>query len=58
MSNEASVKVENLRKVQELIFNSSQPSLLDNFLHEVLVFQNDRNAEVRKLIVGFIEEAW
>lgn len=58
LSTESSVKVDNLRKVQEIIFNSAQSSLLDNFLHEVLVFQTDRNADVRKLIIGFIEEAW
>ncbi|KAK6625071.1 hypothetical protein RUM43_005362 [Polyplax serrata] len=57
LSTESSVKVDNLRKVQEIIFNSAQSSLLDNFLHEVLVFQTDRNADVRKLIIGFIEEA-
>jgi len=59
--NEASLtntssKVQLLCKVQEAIIHT-QPDLLDNFLEEVLVFQTDRNADVRKFIVGFIEEA-
>lgn len=49
-------KTDNLRRVQEIIINKDA-SLLDNFLDEVLGFQNDRNADVRKFIVGFIEEA-
>ncbi|KAL0272117.1 UNVERIFIED_CONTAM: hypothetical protein PYX00_005209 [Menopon gallinae] len=57
LSNDAAVKCENLLKAKELIIHSPVSSLLDNFLHEVLGFQVDRNAEVRKFIVGFIEEA-
>uniref|UniRef100_A0A023GMD5 Putative mrna cleavage and polyadenylation factor ii complex subunit pta1 n=1 Tax=Amblyomma triste TaxID=251400 RepID=A0A023GMD5_AMBTT len=49
-------KVNNLRQVQELIV-FKEPDLLDNFLDEMLAFQNDRSSEVRKFIVGFIEEA-
>ncbi|KAK7863952.1 hypothetical protein R5R35_012453 [Gryllus longicercus] len=52
----ATDKVDTLRKVQEIIINKEE-SLLDNFLEEVLGFQNDRNQDVRKFIVGFIEEA-
>lgn len=29
--------------------------MLDNFLDEVLGFQNDRSQEVRKFLIGFIE---
>lgn len=50
-------KVDNLIKIQELIIHQD-PSLLDNFLDEVTAFQHDRSADVRKYIVGFIEEAW
>ncbi|XP_077537132.1 symplekin scaffold protein isoform X2 [Haemaphysalis longicornis] len=49
-------KVNNLRQVQELIV-FKEPDLLDNFLDEMLAFQNDRSMEVRKFVVGFIEEA-
>lgn len=49
-------KVTNLRTVQELIV-FKEPDLLDNFLDEMLAFQNDRSSEVRKFVVGFIEEA-
>jgi symplekin len=52
-----STKTDHLRRVQEIIINKDA-SLLDNFLDEVLGFQNDRSADVRKFIVGFIEEAW
>ena len=33
------------------------PEHLDNFLDEVLGFQTERSADVRKWVVGFIEEA-
>ncbi|XP_031566101.1 symplekin-like [Actinia tenebrosa] len=45
-----------LKQVQEFIINKD-PSLLDNFLDEILVFQQDKSADVRKFVVGFIEEA-
>ncbi|XP_069686905.1 symplekin isoform X1 [Periplaneta americana] len=50
------LKTDYLHRVQEIIIKKDA-SLLDNFLDEVLGFQNDRNADVRKFIVGFIEEA-
>merc|ERR1719225_284812 len=34
-----------------------EPDLLDNFLDEVLAFQTDRSQDVRKFVVGFIEDA-
>ena len=40
-----SIKLDNLRKVQEIIVNLS-PDLLDSFLDEVLAFQTDRSQEV------------
>ncbi|XP_071961941.1 symplekin-like isoform X2 [Antedon mediterranea] len=51
-----SQKIQNLKQVQELIVNKD-PTLLDNFLDEVLQFQNDKSADVRRFVVGFIEEA-
>ena len=30
---------------------------MDSFFEEVAAFQSDRNADVRKFVVGFIEEA-
>jgi len=51
-----STKLDNLRKVQEIIVNKEQ-DLLDNFLDEVLAFQTDRSQDVRKFVVGFIEDA-
>ena len=55
-SNTDSAKLDNLRKVQEIIVNRDS-NLLDNFLDEVLAFQTDRSQEVRKFVVGFIEDA-
>ena len=43
--------------MQEIIVHKEQ-TLLDNFLDEMLAFQSDRIAEVRKFVVGFIEESW
>ncbi|KAK2707193.1 hypothetical protein QYM36_015020 [Artemia franciscana] len=45
-----------LTRVQDLILHHG-PELLDSFLDEVLAFQNDRNQEIRRVIVGFLEEA-
>lgn len=50
-------KIATLAKVQELIIHLD-PQLLDSFFEEVAAFQKDRNADVRKFVVGFIEEAW
>lgn len=50
-------KIANLAKVQELIIHL-EPLLLDSFFEEVAAFQTDRNSDVRKFVVGFIEEAW
>lgn len=47
-------KVINLRKVQELVLHND---LLDNFLDEMLGFQSDRDIEVRRFVVGFVENA-
>ncbi|XP_028398486.1 symplekin-like [Dendronephthya gigantea] len=49
-------KLHYLKQVQELIVNM-EPALLDNFLDEILVFQHDQTTEVRKFVLGFIEEA-
>ncbi|KAM3656381.1 symplekin [Ammospiza maritima maritima] len=49
-------KISILRQVQELIINKD-PTLLDNFLDEIIAFQADKSIEVRKFVVGFIEEA-
>lgn len=40
-------KIQNLRTVQELI-TQRDPGLLDNFLDEILAFQNDRSVDVKK----------
>ncbi|CAG5127925.1 unnamed protein product, partial [Candidula unifasciata] len=49
-------KIANLRKVQELIIHHS-PDLLDNFLDEMLAYQSDSSTDVKKFIIGFMEEA-
>jgi symplekin len=53
-STSESEKVSNLVKVQELVLHND---LLDNFLDEILGFQNDRDVEVRRFVVGFVENA-
>ncbi|XP_010224376.1 PREDICTED: symplekin, partial [Tinamus guttatus] len=54
ISNDSKINV--LKQVQELIINKD-PTLLDNFLDEIIAFQADKSSEVRKFVVGFIEEA-
>ncbi|RUS89143.1 hypothetical protein EGW08_003086 [Elysia chlorotica] len=49
-------KISSLRKAQELIIHKSS-DLLDNFLDEMLAFQSDQSKDVKRFIVGFMEEA-
>ncbi|XP_069500751.1 symplekin isoform X2 [Ambystoma mexicanum] len=49
-------KINILKQVQELIVNKD-PNLLDNFLDEMIAFQSDKSIDVRKFVIGFIEEA-
>ena len=50
-------KVSTLSQVQELVVHR-EPELLDTFYEEIVAFQSDKNSDVRKWTVGFIEEAW
>eukprot|EP00096_Caligus_rogercresseyi_P006892 TRINITY_DN2389_c0_g1_i1.p2 TRINITY_DN2389_c0_g1~~TRINITY_DN2389_c0_g1_i1.p2 ORF type:complete len:1145 (-),score=464.89 TRINITY_DN2389_c0_g1_i1:191-3625(-) len=50
------LKLEKLSAAQELLVRKA-PHLLDNFLDEVMGFQSDRSSDVRRFVVGFIEEA-
>lgn len=56
LSTTEDVKVANICKVQEILLNK-EPHLLQLYLGNVLEFAADRNAEVRKTIIGFVEEA-
>ncbi|XP_053373588.1 symplekin-like isoform X2 [Mercenaria mercenaria] len=49
-------KVGNLKQVQELIIHKDT-NLLDNFFDEMIAFQSDRSVDIRKFVVGFMEEA-
>ncbi|XP_032870398.1 symplekin [Amblyraja radiata] len=49
-------KITVLKQVQELIVNKD-PTLLDNFLDEIIAFQSDKSIDVRKFVIGFMEEA-
>ena len=44
-------------KRPNFFLSQQDPNLLDNFLDEVIGFQKDRSQEVRKFLIGFIEEA-
>lgn len=56
MATDPQDKIDALKKVQERLIHTD-PDLLDNFLEEVLGFQKDRSQEVKKLVVGFVEES-
>uniref|UniRef100_UPI00397F6707 hypothetical protein n=1 Tax=Salmonella sp. s51228 TaxID=3159652 RepID=UPI00397F6707 len=45
-----------LKKVRELII-SKDPSLLDNFLEEVISFLGDPSSDVKQFVIGFLEES-
>nr|XP_027199527.1 symplekin-like [Dermatophagoides pteronyssinus] len=51
-STNESEKVSFLNQAQELVIHND---ILDNFLDEILGFQNDKFSEVRKFVAGFIE---
>ncbi|KAJ8916157.1 hypothetical protein NQ315_016296 [Exocentrus adspersus] len=48
-------KVSNFYKIQEILLRKS-PNLLPKYLQNVLNFTTDRSADVKKALVGFIEE--
>lgn len=54
LESDGSQKVKYLYQVQELALNHG---VLDNFLDEILGFQNDRSPLVKKFVIGFIEAA-
>lgn len=56
MSPNETVKIQNISKIQEIILNK-EPSLIDDYLDSIMQFALDRNAEVRKSIAAFIEDA-
>lgn len=56
LSRDPGEKLRQLQIVQEILIHQ-EPNLLDNFLDEVMGFQKDRSQDVRKFVVGFIEEA-
>lgn len=49
-------RISTLGRVQELVVHR-ETELLDTFYEEIVAFQTDRNSDVRKWVVGFIEEA-
>lgn len=49
-------KLECLHKVKELVIKKD-PTLLDSFLNEVVAFQQDQSPDVRKFVIGFMEDA-
>lgn len=55
-STDPKLKAENIHKIQEILVNQN-PHLLDSFLDDVIAFQSDRTMEVRRAVVGFIEES-
>ncbi|XP_014208073.1 symplekin [Copidosoma floridanum] len=56
MSPNENIKVQNICKIQEITLHK-EPSLLGTYLDSILQFALDRNADVRKTLAGFIEEA-
>lgn len=48
--------LKHLKTIQQLIVHK-EPKLLDNFLDEVITFQVDKDPNIRKFVVEFIEDA-
>ncbi|CAI2736868.1 unnamed protein product [Dicrocoelium dendriticum] len=56
LADDVGIKVTKLLQVKELIIHH-ESSLLDNFFEEVAAFQHDNNFEVKKVVLGFIQDA-
>lgn len=50
-------KIDTISKVQEVLLHTDS-DLLEEFIDDVLVYSQDTNQDVRRAIVGFIEETW
>lgn len=46
-----------ISKVQEVLLHTD-PELLEEFIDDVLVYSQDTTQDVRRSVVGFIEETW
>ena len=46
-----------LAQAQELVIHR-EPELLEDFYTEICAYQTHRNGDIRKFVVGFIEESW
>lgn len=57
VSNVAMERIKLLTKAQEYLLRKN-PELLLELLTDFLGFVTDRNSDVKKTVVGFIEEAW
>ncbi|XP_063902796.1 symplekin isoform X2 [Zophobas morio] len=55
VAHNATEKLEYLHKLQEVLIRKS-PQLLQKFLPSILNFTTDKNGDVKKALVGFIEE--
>lgn len=50
-------KCEVISKIQEVVLHSDS-ELLEEFLTEILAFSHDPTQEVKRAVIGFIEEVW
>lgn len=53
--NKQSDRCEVIKKIQELLVHS-EAELLEEFLENILAFSHDPVQEVRRAVVGFLEE--
>lgn len=56
-SSDVKTTVQNISKIQELLINSDV-ELLEEFLDDMLGFAQRNNQEIKKGVIGFIEEVW
>lgn len=53
------MKVELITKIQEQVLRwAPAKKFLEEVIDDVLVFGLDKNQDVKKTVVGFIEEVW
>lgn len=57
VSQNTTERLESLHKTQEVLLHKI-PQHLAQFIPDVMNFTTDKNQDVRKALVGFIEEIW
>lgn len=57
MAPDENTKLNLLLKAKEMLVYQ-EPRLLQQYINDVIAYQNDHSATIRKFVVAFIEDCW